>query len=44
MKAFNEIDSYQFNDNVKANIKNEVHRQTKEYILGVDEVVYTHFL
>ncbi len=44
MRAFNEIDSYQFSDKVKANIKSEVQKQTKEYLLGVDEEQYKSYL
>jgi hypothetical protein len=44
MKAFNEIDSFQFSDSVKANIKSEVIKQTKDYILGIDEEQYKAYL
>jgi hypothetical protein len=44
MKAFDEISSYDFSDKVKANIKNEISRQTKDYLLGIEEDIYKTYL
>lgn len=44
MRAFNEIPLSQAIEQKKEQIKNEITRQTKAYILGVDEPTYVEYL
>lgn len=44
IKAFSEIDSYKFEQQLSKNIKNEIENKGKEYILGVEEDVYIKYL
>jgi hypothetical protein len=44
MRAFNEIPLSQATDQKKEQIKGEITRQTKDYILGVDEPAYKEYL
>ncbi|MBG6062910.1 hypothetical protein IWX83_002716 [Flavobacterium sp. CG_9.1] len=44
MKAFAEIDSYRFKDNLINNLKKEIEGNDKQYLLGIDEEEYISYL
>lgn len=44
MKAFGEIDSFSFKDNLLKNLKEQIVRKGKEYLLRVDEEEFVQYL
>ena len=44
IRAFNEISSSIFKDQLKSLIKKEINGQNKEYILNIEEVEYLDYL
>jgi len=44
IKSFNEIDSYNVEKNLSKDIKEDIEKTTKDYILGVDEDEFANYL